>query len=312
MKIYDYQGNEYNAYNYQGDINESIDIDTVPTYFQTKCINALDYVNDLGSDYVNYLVATDSHYSSNNGNTFKIMNYLYSNGDFDKMIHLGDLEEGGRVEESHWQSVLATDIRKFKKWLFTAGNHDQGLYYNQREVFDYLIGDYVHYISRSDTNNNYYYDNDKAKIRFIATHHFSMNTTNVTNALRTKPSDYAWCFISHYPMLPVDIENDIWKRVYCMTENFENSLKQLIEQYPNCIGIFSGHQHFDQYDKLSTSNGTQFNHLTLDADVRRSSESSENSQVVSILSINTKTRSVKLYRIGRNKVFENSRLEFNY
>ena len=315
--IYSLTGEECDGYDIAGNLLiSSIDplpIDTVPSYFQSDVANALNYVDELGEGYVNYIAVTDSHYNLNVGNTFKIMNYLYSQGKFDKLIHLGDLLEEDNVDSDNWISATDAGLPTYKKWLFTQGNHDNGIA-PISQVDSLFMDSTVHYITHS-YHNAWYYDNKQYKIRFIGLHHYlyanSAIRQEVEGFLESMPNGYAWIFVSHYPMLPVTEKDDIWKRDYCMSEDAETWVKGLIDIYPRCIGIFSGHQHLDRYDLLSTGS-KNFNHLTLDADIKRTGNVGTNKeQVVSILSINPTTESIKLYRIGRSEVFVSNPLEFS-
>mgnify|MGYP002513802682 CR=1 FL=1 len=324
--MYDLYGNQTTSF-YGGngeeintlfDINgtvvyEKVDIvptplEVVPSYFQEDVVNAVGYVDTLGNDYANYVVVTDTHYSSNCGNSSNICNYLYGTGKFDKMIHLGDFLESGAIGSENWNAMIDADFCRYKKWIMTQGNHDSGIY-PFSDALPYFEANEVNYVSHN-YHNGFYYDNKKHKIRFIGLHHMlyanSAIRSEIEGFLNTMPNGYKWCFISHYPMLV----NTEWVRTKCMSESAELWLKGLIDTYPNFIGVLSGHLHLDEHDVASTET-KDFHHITLDADILRNGNvGTNNEQVVTIVSINPITENVKFYRIGRSITYESKQWEY--
>ena len=310
--MYDIFGNEIDvAYDINGNVvyeRKPVSLEDVPVYFRSDVTNALNYVDELGDDYANYLVLTDTHYNANCGNSSTICNHMYGTGKFDKMIHLGDFLEGGAIGSDNWNAMIDADFCHYKKWVMTQGNHDSGIYPFSLAT-PYFESKEVNYVSHN-YKNGFYYDNTKHKIRFIGLHHMLHSSSairkEVENFITSMPSDYKWCIINHYPMQV----NTEWARTSCMGEGAETWLKGLIDMYPNFVGLFCGHLHTDEYTLANT--GTKdFHHMTLDADILRNGNiGTNNEQVITIISINPTTENVKFYRIGRSVVFESKQWEY--
>ena len=309
--MYDIYGNQIDiAYDIKGNIiyeNNPITLEDIPTYFQSDVTNSLNYVDELGSDYAHYIVVTDTHYSSNCGNSSTICNYMYSTGKFDKMIHLGDFLESGAVDGNNWNAMIEADFCHYKQWIMTQGNHDSGIYPFSLAT-PYFESNEVNYVTHN-YKNGFYYDNKEQKIRFIGLHHMLYANSSIRSEIEefisSMPSDYKWCLINHYPF-----NNGTWESTSCISSDAQTWLFRLIDTYKGFIGNFCGHMHLDKYDLLSTGT-TNFNQITLDADILRSgNQGTSNEQVVTIVSINPTTENVKFYRIGRSLVYESKQWEY--
>ena len=323
MAVYDYNGNELNtiydfngaelntAYDYSG--NEiftgiaPVTIDEVSEIFQSASLEAMDYINSIPDGYANYLILTDTHYATNFGHSANVVNYLYSSGKFDKLIHLGDLLNDTNVDESDWQNMVEANLLHYGgRWLVSQGNHDNHLS-PLADALVYFEPSSIHY-TVSDLHNACYYDNKKHGIRFLILHHYLYaNSTirdEVENWIKYRPSGYKWAILEHYPF-----NNGTWEESSCIGSDAQAWLFGLIDSYGGFIGNFCGHLHVDKYDLLNTGT-TDFNQMTFDADARGGRTDDINGHAITIMSINPTTENVKFYRIGRSTVYETKQWEY--
>lgn len=271
----------------------------IPEYFQNDITAALAYINNLGSDYVNYIVVTDSHYNlSRTRNTAKLFNYLYQEGNFDKLIHLGDIVDGGGFNDTGWQYLVNDDWWHFKgKWLFTQGNHDSAWSTSLAELASYFEAPSVRYTINAK-HNIFYYDNAAYRIRIIGSHHYGYKDDPATlnsyvNAAINK--GYKWLFIGHYR---VDESSD-W-------------IKTAVETYGGFICSLSGHRHTDTFRTVSTDTKTLLD-LNFEADIQgqvNGGVGTNGEQCITLVSINPTTENIKLYRIGLSRVYDGKQWEF--
>ena len=323
MAVYDFKGNELNAiYDFNGsELNTAYDysgnevftgitpvaLTEVSEIFQSACVDAMEYVDNLPNGYVNYIVLTDTHWPSNWRHSAMVCNYLYGSGKFDKMIHLGDMVSDDNVGENGWNAMVEDGYLYYpNRCLFAQGNHDNHLS-PLMNALEYLVPTNVHYITHS-YKNAYYYDNKAFGIRFIVLHHYLYAYTDirseVENWIKYKPSGYKWAILEHYPF-----NNGTWNDTSCIGTETQAWLFGLIDSYSGFIGNFCGHLHLDKYDLLST--GTKdFHQMVFDTDTKSPNPDDITGQAITLLSINPTTENVKFYRIGRSKVYESKQWEY--
>ena len=303
---YDINGNELNtAYNYQGAELESVyGVDgteypfvnpdpnpilfsDIPEYLQQDTLDALSYVNGLSNDYVNYLVITDTHWELNRTrDAHHVFNYLYQEGRFDKLIHLGDIVDGGGFDDEGWQYLVEDDFWHFKgHWLFTQGNHDSAWSTSLATLASYFeTTENIRYTINAQ-HNIYYYDIPSYKIRIIGSHHYGYkgDTTTLNSYVAAAVNKgYKWMFIGHYR---VEEESD-W-------------VQDAVETYGNFICSLSGHRHWDTFRTINTASKSLLD-INLEADVQGGVAGTI---CVTIVSINPKTENIKLYRIGLTRAY---------
>lgn len=292
--VYGIDGNEYPF-----ETLEPILFSDIPEYFQDDVTNALRYINDLSTDYVNYIVVTDSHYDlSTTRNTPKIFNYLYQEGRFDKLIHLGDIVDGGGFNGTGWQYLVEDDWWHFKgQWLFAQGNHDSAWSTSLATLASYFETTQNIRYTVDTMHNIYYYDNPDYKIRIIGSHHYGykgdQDTLNAYVSAAVNKG-YKWMFIGHYR---VDDSGD-W-------------IKNAVETYGNFICCLSGHRHTDTFRTLATETKTLLD-INLEADIQGqvAGKGTNIEQCITLVSINPKTENIKLCRIGLSRVYDGKQWEF--
>lgn len=310
MGVYDFNGNELTtiydftgvelviAYDYSGNEIftgfEPTTIDEVSKIFQQSCLDAVEYLDSLGDGYYNYVVRADTHYPLNFCHSGMICNYLFSNAKINKLINLGDFVNDINIGDDGWETVVNDGTLRYKnQTLFAQGNHDSHLI-PLSAVEEILLPTSVHHAVDSTYNPPYYWDDKKAKIRFIVTHHGSnYNANEVYNWIRYRPDGYKWAKLSHYTL----------------ANNNSGGLYDLIDE-GGFVGNFCGHEHFDRLDSFQTATGTSFYNMTFDCDASGGQSDDINGQVVTIMSINPTTENVKFYRIGRSSVYESKQWEY--
>ena len=273
--------------------------DDVPEYFQSDVVNALSYINSLSEDYVNYIVVTDTHYDlSTTRNTAKIFNYLYQEGRFDKLIHLGDIVDGGGFSGTGWERLVEDDWWHFKgHWLFTQGNHDSAWNTSLADLASYFETSNVRYTIDAK-HNLYYYDNPTYKIRIIGSHHYGFkDDTDTLNAYVASALNkgYKWMFIGHYR---VEEDSD-W-------------VKDAVETYGGFICSISGHRHIDTFRTINTATKSLID-INLEADIQGqvAGKGTNAEQCITLVSINPKSENIKIYRIGLTREYSpNKQWEF--
>lgn len=266
----------------------------IPEYLRQNTSDALSYINNISNDYVNYIVITDTHWELNaNRDTQHVFNYLYQEGRFDKLIHLGDIVDGGGFNSNGWQYLTDDDFWHFKgHWLFGQGNHDSAWNTSLATLASYFeTTSNIRYTINAQ-HNIYYYDNDDYKIRVIGSHHYGYkNDTATLNSYVASAVNkgYKWMFIGHYR---VDETSD-W-------------VKDAVDTYGNFICSLSGHRHTDTFRTINTDTKSLLD-INLDADIQAGQR---NSICVTLVSINPNTENIKLYRVGLSRVYEGQQWEF--
>lgn len=294
--VYDLAGNEY-----QFVVPDPILFTDIPEYFRNDVTNALDYIDDLGDGYVNYIVVTDSHYElSTVRNTAKIFNYLYQEGRFDKLIHLGDMVDGKGFDGTGWQRLVEDDWWHFKgHWLFTQGNHDSAWFGSSLEALASYFETTKNIRYTTDSYHDcYYYDNDDYKIRIIGSHHATGQTkTTVINEYINAAVNkgYKWLSLSHY-------------RLDANGDRFTNAA----DTYGNFICHISGHRHTDTFRMVTTVGNKSMLDINLEADIQgRAYAGTNQEQCITLISINPTLEKVKVYRIGLSRVYDAKQWEFD-
>lgn len=311
MAVYDFNGNELNtiydftgseidtAYDYFGiEIFTGIEpttIGEVSEIFQQSCIDAVEYLSSLDNGYYNYVVRADTHYPMNFCHSGMICNYLFSNAKINKFINLGDFLNDINIGDDGWETVVNDGTLKYKnQTLFAQGNHDSHII-PLSAIEELLLPTSVHHAVDYTYNPPYYWDDKKAKIRFVCIHHGSNFTTSeAVNWIRYRPAGYKWALLQHYSL----------------GNNGSGWLHELIDEESGFIGNFCGHEHLDSLDYFQTANGTNFHQMIFDTDGSGGQSDNINGQVITLLSINPTTENVKFYRIGRSTVYESKQWEY--
>lgn len=280
---------------------EPILLTDVPEYFRTDITNALNYINGLSNDYVNYIVVTDSHYEleAQARHTPVLLNYLYQEGRFDKLIHLGDMVDGGGFNGLGWQRMVEDDWWHFVgSWLFAQGNHDSAWNTSLAELAScFETRENIRYTINSE-HNLFYYDNPDYQLRIIGSHHqgFKGDTDTLNSYVRAaRNKGYKWIFIGHYR---IDDTGD-W-------------ILNAVDTYGGFICCLSGHRHTDTFRTVATPNSNSALDINLEADIQGgvAGKGVDTEQCITLVSINPTTGNVKLYRIGLSRVYSGHQWEF--
>lgn len=291
-----------------GYIAGGIDLSELESYFVVPVINAMRYIQNLGTDdWVHYVIMTDSHYSAlNYMHSGAIVKSLMGSGYFDKFIHLGDMVEN--ASETNFQGAVDQIGDLNGQMLFCIGNHDIQI------VDGFSLGNfYTEFMSDLETgitwnanlntetfaNPYYVYKNDDKKIAFI---HFSaMNVASSNLAtevswfydvIETIPDDYTVFVMGHYPYSSGN-------------STIKTALSTQFMLFPTRLkkGLYlAGHLHADQHN---VQNDGFLEEILFAADCNKSGDSTvkqqgtETEQLITLLSVGTGTNNlIKTYRIG--------------
>lgn len=268
-----------------------IDVSGIVSYYQQPVLEAMDYVNGLGDEWVNNLVVTDTHFKVRNcRHSAPILALMFSTGKFDKIIHMGDATELATSASDY--AAFKEDFGQFNGDLLLAlGNHDAKSNATASPTWTDFYNDFLsdfQGLGGTPTQFGYYYDNAANKIRYIVYKYSPSNAEAAAacNAIATLPDGWTYVLINHYPetatgAVPV-----------------RHRVVEIMNKRP---GIFiNGHMH---YDIVNTVNGVP--QITMMSDCL-TNPGAENPRVagnvdehaITILSINPTRGEVKTYRIG--------------
>lgn len=289
----------------------SIDVSSLPEYWQEEVADAFDYAKSLGSGYVHHVAIADSHYSTNNRNSIKIANVLMATGKFDKFIHLGDLTD--TTSKQQYELALEDGISVNNgSFLFAVGNHDEQIGSGDTFV---QWKDGVYYddlMSKSDSSIEFYdrsrcictYDDAARKIRYICIDYsYAVSDSDKTwfyNKVGELDESWLCVILGHYCFVPDHVYAEYSK---------PRRLEAMIS-LADCkvLGLITGHMHTDDivdYDGI-------FNQVALLNDASFVIETVGNGEyqyvkkhagtidenAVTVISINKSKGVAKFHRVG--------------
>ena len=265
-----------------GYIAGGIDLTDIESYFITDVINAMKYVKNLGTDdWVHHIVITDTHQTLNYGHSTAIVKAMQDTGYFSKLIHLGDMADNNN------EGVFDACVENYGQFngnmLFTIGNHDAVVTNWQTLFYDEFLSDDTDIVVSESDNYCFYWDDAVHRIRYIC--HRYGDTTYPINRIKDAPSGYSVITLCHYKD---KITSDV--------------LVPILGHGLNFIGNIVGHDHIDAHDIRYEG---MFHQIRLNNDGKINdnanyvkTDGTNQSQAITIMSINTTTKNVKFYRIG--------------
>lgn len=297
---------------------ENFDVSSLPQYWQEDTRDALAHTISLGDDYVHHIIATDSHYTTNNNESVPIIELLQATGLYSKVIHLGDIVNGGGTGDT--PSVDETKAYEmFGRFngdlLFALGNHDNGTMKTRayQAFLSQLDG-----ITGTDipTNMYYYWDDSVNKIRYFVDAYGSGSAFSFEN-VASLPSGWRFAILVHMHPLRVrsNLRSDSIDELHYLegytgtianpdvqlTHNMKPAIISALTGH-DFIGYITGHLHDDGID---TANDGLVVQATLANDGKSSNKwypktaGTNTSQAFTIMSISKTGNRVKFYRIGR-------------
>lgn len=269
-----------------------VDVSSIVSYLQQLTLDALSYVDSLGSDYVSYVVLTDCHMAANiSKKSGAAVAVMMGTGLFDKYINLGDLIGGG----SQSQFNTAEENGFFYglddgQMLFAIGNHDaegSDAVIN-RDAWDTLVFDKMPegctFDPLGEHKSYYYYDNDEYKLRIIVDDAFANAQKNAfLESAASLPDGWHYFRIGHY------------------SRNSTSLAQKCQFERPPYLGSICGHAHQDKADHflgylwevtLNSDDGG-----SMDPSYSRPTGTAEENAITTV-SINPQTGDVRFFRIG--------------
>jgi len=286
-------------------------------WYKSATESAVRKINGLGSDYDSFIIITDTHGVYNKQHSQNIVRYIVERTGIN-CFWLGDVS--GHLWADNDQSYAGEDYQVYadplracsNKVYFALGNHERvswgGLDYND------VVACNNDFIASKDVTGNkdkyyYYFDNADKKIRYLI-----INTSeSTTDWHRMTSTQLAWIRDA------VTLPNASWNLVVlghldidpdCFLYDGSDDADEIINAIKSCnghiVGYFCGHQHLDYISVVKNS----FRQVALLCDkfdnhiyypeyqIPQRVENTESEQAVTIVHVNTKTKSVSFTRIG--------------
>lgn len=300
---------------------ESYDIENVVSYYRDDALDVADDINALSSDWISFVIITDSHGTHNKQHSQAIAAYLVRNTKANKLFHLGDVS-GNNWSETEYSTYFAPLIENCQKQThFACGNHE---WYGGGVTWDTLQIIYNNFLANKSylhgtPNHFYYYFDDTAKkIRYLVINTSDGSHNGATQAQMdwiassVQLPDSTWQLIvfGHMDINPNDPITHSWES--SQASAFTNAISGTNGMI---IGYFCGHEHHDRIVKV---NDTFYQVTLLNDSCAKDSSFSEitnpdrtagtiSEQAVSAISVNTTTGAVVIRRIGAGQ-----NLTYNY
>lgn len=309
--VYDVQGNALaSVYDVEGNLIDDdytpVDINDIPSYWHQEISDTLDYIDGFNSDYVHYLIVTDSHIKTTQtvNRSADIANYLMENGNISKLLLLGDNADAGTVTDADYINLKGFGFNKQNqrgKLLALRGNHESNI--DATTFYDDFMS---HSKASHDSSYSWMIDDSTHKIRIVGmAYSFSPSTSYLSNAIATLPTGYSLLILNH---VNFSEPNENWV-MNLSTTSSEAIISLLREAAIPFIGYWCGHQHLDEVtlldgniyhatlmcDTFDTTN--YYNYYTYPPRLTDGFDSMTG-QALTVASINTKTKDVRFRRVG--------------
>lgn len=264
---------------------DDLDVSSLPSYWQQDVKDTYAYTMALDDEYIHHLVTTDNHFSKNYHNSVPILEVLQGTGLYGRMINLGDIADSNT--DSYWEEAFTG----FGQWngnlLFAMGNHDAQQNVGVSDFYDALISNDEELVGQTKTHFSYYWDDAEHKIRYIVydTYHYQSEGANfLKESIRTLPDGWSVISLTHY-----------WNRA-------DDAMVFLSITQAPFIANLAGHGHVDgtwskfggAFKECRLSNDGNSN----DASGYEKVQGTTTEQAITIVSINTRTKVIKYYRLG--------------
>ena len=291
--------------------NSEYTIDNVVSYYRTPLLNMCAEISELSSDWQNVVFLTDTHGSANKQHSQAMAIYMLehvSNIDF---IHLNGDYSNDPFDLAQYNTFMAPFLsRKTALKTYAAhGNHET--YGNQASFAKPAIADDFLY-PKDNLHGNlektyYYFDNVDKKTRWMVINTSDSSAYSVSSEQLGWISDNVILPASDWHLVVIGHVN-LWDCGGITTQNETGAtsiINAILSTNGNLVGYICGHQHIDH-----TGNTGQLQQMTLMCDRFENTNyydglsytervaDTVNEQALTILSLNTKTRSVVARRIG--------------
>lgn len=304
------------TYSYDSSGNVLIDnseytIDNVVSYYRTPLLNMCTEISALSSDWQNVIFLTDTHGSANKQHSQAMAIYMLehvSNIDF---IHLNGDFSNDTFDLTQYNTFMAPFLsRKTALKTYAAhGNHET--YGSQASLaMPQIAEDFL--LPKDNVHGNlartyYYFDNVEKKTRWMVINTSEDSAYSITRAHRLWIEENVQLPDTDWHLVVMGHVN-LWDCGGITTQNENgatNIINAILSTNGNLVGYICGHQHIDH-----TGSTGQLQQMTLMCDRFENTNyydglsytervaDTVNEQALTILSLNTKTRSVVARRIG--------------
>lgn len=289
--------------------DDTIQLSDIVSYYQEPTQNIANEINALGGEYVSFIVATDTHGTTNANNSQNIIRYLLKNTKARRFFHLGDVV-GNDWDESHYHLYFNPFEKCIPQVFYTLGNHEwQNGTANDHVVMYRELLSNKSYLQGNPEGFYYYFDDTDKKIRYLVINTSDGNYNAVTssqltwirNSVQLPTPEWNLIVFGHIDIMPNDpITSDYQSNAASSITNALSSTNGTI------IGYFCGHEHIDRISKvndtfyqtilLNDSCAQETSFTNIKTPTRTLGTVSE--QAISIVSINLNTHVVTIRRIG--------------
>lgn len=359
------------------DLNVQSESDKLPVYYKEyikeKVIeyNKIFSFNSESSDA--FIFVTDIHCYGNQMNSPALINYIIDNTPVNKVVFGGDIP-GGQGTQDNWKDVTVRELISYRRFKNTAfpkasyypihGNHDLNCigdihydsetggwvvtYYgglNQYSQWNLFINDINRNIVFNENTDKksiyYYYDNPKAKLRYIVADIAVYNGDEefiykisdeqidwiASQAVLTIPNGYKIIFMMHAPLVnDLDRAYYEWNNLRELIDAIQDKTSYLSYDFSQLntqvLAFFSGHEHFDgaTYRKgvahITTgcdtfNNDYTWSHFIANYMTRQKKDVTE--QLLDIVNVDIKNNEIYCKRVGCgfDRIFHTNKVTLN-
>lgn len=314
-QVWNHQSAEQDyAYDIEGNLlinNTEYGIENVADYYRQPMLDMMSTISALSSDWQNVIFLTDTHGSANKQHSQAVAIYMLEHVPNIDFIHLNGDFSNDTFSMDEYQTYMAPFLsRKTANWTYAAhGNHEtygsQNLLAMPQIAEDFLLPkDNIH---GNLARNYYYFDNVAKKTRWMVINTSENSAYSITTEHRRWIEQNVILPDSDWHLVVMGHVN-LWDCGGITTQN-ESAGKRIIDAINSTngslVGYICGHQHIDfvgntgkiwqatlmcdRFENVNYYDGYSYTQRVA---------GTENEQALSILSLNTETRSVVVRRIG--------------
>ena len=236
---------------------------SVVSYYKDLTSSMRSLIANRNDNWYNFIFVTDPHSNDNAMHSQDIALYLLRNTpNISMMVLNGDYCRDG-WDDGYYNQYMTPYLNcEVKSKIYaTVGNHDFG--HVNRIMTDFLAGKNV---KTNNINNGYYYFDDtsrKLRVMFLNTSDdtwLSVGSTQlewIRTNVQLPGTDWKLIVIGHVNLDPLDLDTLHPSDPWSMSLSNGEAVKETIATCNGTIvGYFSGHQHLDRSDDITSGQRT--------------------------------------------------------
>ena len=288
---------------------DAVNVDDLLIYFRSNVLDAVKHVQSMPKNTVHHVCVTDLHYNTNKRHSAAVCNLLMDSGLFDKLLILGDITDDNT--QAQYDNFIADGWGNHNgEIVFALGNHDIRTPSDGYPTYADFYSDFLSKAPYGDADTlSYVYTDTTHGIKYVV-----INTETITvsesdpqiQMIMNAVSDPNWTvFVLGHRNLGVLPDGITWSQ--SIGTGLTNAIKTAIESGSATLGGYiCGHQHVDIFTPVDD----KFYHVTLLNDrfetqnyydgysVTSRPVGTIDEHAISIISINSVSCEVEVYRIG--------------